>query len=672
MIESNRFLDAARNGDIETVQQYLKQASADLECRGYLNMTSLLLASMEGHTDVAGVLVAHGADIHNAWYPETKAGTALEMAAERGHADIVDLLLAAGSEVNNPLSGKSPALIEAARGGHLSIVERLLDAGADGRSVTADNTTVLILISGFGPKHVLNPDLDLLKGCMRRLMDAGVDVNTVDNLRSNALTRAVNADNEAIVKFLLDSGADPNLAASHMIPGQLIRHTRCLNRLIDAGLDNDIFVTFISSALLEGPDRSALSLAEALPENIRDLHIKGVQFVIDCKTDDLDTFSNHVKAHAGTDILAAYGGIAVSITLGRVRKQFEKTRILIDAGAEINISSGYHSPIVKACRSGHKDLVQLLLDHGADPNPGDDGMVSPLMIVYGADKLYHDRNFPAKGFDDGVEGLAKALMDAGAVVNARTSEDLTALMIAVQMFPFNLDRLIAAGADLNAQSKNGWTALMWADVRNTRHLIRAGADVSTVNKDGRTALFLSDSPTKADALRKAGANPAHRDLKGMTPLMYHAQQGNMKMVKWFSKYKKNRNALDDNGNNAVLYALGNNCVEVVKYLVDLGEDPNIVNHHGDTLLIMACRSAKIDLIRLALSLKPDLDAVNKAGETALMICCQYHDDGSTAKRLIRHGADPFLKGSNGRTALDMAVQFKSEKAVDSIRKLIFK
>ena len=80
MIEPNEFLDACRKGDIETVRQYLNQVDADLECRGYLDMTALLLASFEGHTDVVKALVEQGADINNAWYPERKAGTALEMA----------------------------------------------------------------------------------------------------------------------------------------------------------------------------------------------------------------------------------------------------------------------------------------------------------------------------------------------------------------------------------------------------------------------------------------------------------------------------------------------------------------------------------------------------------------------------------------------------------------
>ena len=235
------------------------------------------------------------------------------------------------------------------------------------------------------------------------------------------------------------------------------------------------------------------------------------------------------------------------------------------------------------------------------------------------------------------------------------------------MQPINLERLIEAGADPNARSKNGRTALMCANPKNSRRLIDAGAEVDMTDTDGRTALFLSTMQAKADALRKAGADPAHRDQRGITPLMYHVGRGDMKMVKWFSRYKKNRGVLDDNGNNALMHAHGSNSVEISEFLAGLGENPHIVNYQGDTLLIRACRSGDLARIRYALSHKPDINAANKAGETGLLIVCRYHDDGLAAKLLIRCGADPFFTGPDGRAA-----QFKSEEAVRSIRRTIEK
>lgn len=60
MIDRDHFLTAARNGNIKSVRQYLLQPDADLECRGHLNMTALLLASSEGHREIVALLVERG------------------------------------------------------------------------------------------------------------------------------------------------------------------------------------------------------------------------------------------------------------------------------------------------------------------------------------------------------------------------------------------------------------------------------------------------------------------------------------------------------------------------------------------------------------------------------------------------------------------------------------
>jgi ankyrin repeat protein len=105
MVDQSQFLEAARTGPIETIREYLDQPEADIECRGYLNQTALLLATWNGRTEVARLLIKSGADVHNAWYPAQQAVTALEMAAENGHEDLVALLLEAGG-VRVPLPGR--------------------------------------------------------------------------------------------------------------------------------------------------------------------------------------------------------------------------------------------------------------------------------------------------------------------------------------------------------------------------------------------------------------------------------------------------------------------------------------------------------------------------------------------------------------------------------------
>jgi len=672
MNTQEQFIEAAQNGSLETVKTYLSQPGADIECRGYLNMTALLLSSRNGHLHTVKFLIKKGTDVHNAWYPETKSGSALEMAAENGHTEIVDILLAAGSDANNPITGKSMPLIAAAMGGHLEIINRLIDAEANAKTTTGDKTTSLILISGFGPNHAKNPDPGILMTCMQKIMDAGVDVNAIDNLNQTALSCAVNANNNTIVEFLLSAGADPNRAAAALPLAQLVRSSKCLKLLINSGLKRDFFLKAITTALIEGQMDNALSLAAALPEDQQDLHTNGVRFVNGCQTDNLETFASHVHSYKNTPIISVYGTIALSLAISWSRHRKEKTIILLHAGADPNQNPGYHAPILKAAKAGDVDLLKLLIGHGADPDAGSQNSGTPLMYVVGLDQLYDDRSGPARSFNEMVDKKVKRLIDAGANVNACGPENLTPLMIAIQRFPHNIEPLLQAGADVNAISKYGSCPLMAANPKITRQLIEAGADVHLKNKDGRTALFLSTRPAKADALRKAGADPLQRDGSGMTPLMYHAAQGNMKMVKWFAKYKKYINAVDNKGNNAIMHAYGQNCVEIIIYLKNIEEDLKIINHQGETFLIRSCRVYNPDMIRLALVSEIDINAMNTKGETALMILCQAHDDGKLAKLLIKKGANPFIKNSAGKNALEIARQFKPASALPGLEELIHK
>jgi ankyrin repeat protein len=71
------------------------------------------------------------------------------------------------------------------------------------------------------------------------------------------------------------------------------------------------------------------------------------------------------------------------------RGKLEPSKILLDAGAEVNAQSGEppvtarglaelgkFTPLIQAASQGNPKLVQLLLDHGADVNRG--GTKSPL------------------------------------------------------------------------------------------------------------------------------------------------------------------------------------------------------------------------------------------------------------------------------------------------------
>jgi len=102
----------------------------------------------------------------------------------------------------------------------------------------------------------------------------------------------------------------------------------------------------------------------------------------------------------------------------------------------------------------------------------------------------------------------------------------TPLMYAAGSYGDSLEgELLKAGANVNARSKRGETALMASAVNGMadEDLLHAGADVNAVNDVGMTALMLLVQRGEADEitiLLKAGADARKKDAAGRTAMDY--------------------------------------------------------------------------------------------------------------------------------------------------------
>jgi ankyrin repeat protein len=131
--------------------------------------------------------------------------------------------------------------------------------------------------------------------------------------------------------------------------------------------------------------------------------------------------------------------------------------------------------------------------------------------------------------------IVEALIAAGANVNARSSGGNTALHWAANTEqPKNVKILIAAGADVNARNNIGATPLYNAcyrgeDTTIIHALLDAGANIDTPNDHGQTPLFLALRTVvknKVDALLAAGADISSNKIYGKT-ILEHAIAGDM-------------------------------------------------------------------------------------------------------------------------------------------------
>lgn len=96
-VQADTVQDVFSSGDVKAVEALLSARPEMLRWQDPLGGGPLHVAAMEGHTDVARLVLARGADVNGT----DEAGYApLHHAALEGHTDVVGFLVRHGAEVN--------------------------------------------------------------------------------------------------------------------------------------------------------------------------------------------------------------------------------------------------------------------------------------------------------------------------------------------------------------------------------------------------------------------------------------------------------------------------------------------------------------------------------------------------------------------------------------------
>lgn len=214
----------------------------------------------------------------------------------------------------------------------------------------------------------------------------------------------------------------------------------------------------------------------------------------------------------------------------------DMVNLLITTGkADVNASNYRASTVLmKAASKGYKDLVETLLQFGADPN-----MTGPsrrTALMYAAEF----------GMRDSVE----VLLDVGkAHVDERDYNGCTALMLAAKSVNIEIvEILVRIGkASVDIQDRNGDTALMFA----------------TKAKSVEMVSFL---------LNIGKANVNAKSYGGRTALMCALEQENMEVAKFLlSIGNADVNKRDNERRTALTEAVIKEHEEIVKLLLDTGK-----------------------------------------------------------------------------------------------------
>jgi hypothetical protein len=158
-----------------------------------------------------------------------------------------------------------------------------------------------------------------------------------------------------------------------------------------------------------------------------------------------------------------------------------------------------------ATHAGHIEVVRLLLDKGANPNPQDLRGFSPLMMA----SMRRDPELVRLLLDKGADIQAREFRQATPLILAATSDDAPAETVQL---------LLDRGADWKAKDAKGNTALDWASKRGRTEVVSvlrraaepAKDDAARV-KDAVNRSFALLQPAGVEFTKKGGCISCHHN-----------------------------------------------------------------------------------------------------------------------------------------------------------------
>ena len=616
-------------GNLELVRYLLDEAGADPLRMTLEDETPLYFAAAHGTPELADLLLARGVDINRV----AADGTAFGNACRNGNVRMAGHLLSRGAD---PLLGER-SLRDACKGGSLQLVQLVLDAGRkaglkDLREVDRGNPMEYAVIWAdefkpeiarlmydlgyrFGgmlgdlgwwdgnkkrqteqkrlwllehgafevqPEPPVLPNKDfsaVVKAAtqgadaLRRLIDAGLDVNERDGSGYSALFLACWRGNKKAILTLLEAGADASVAACNGWRNTLTASRRlpasCIVPLCRHGADPNFrfegYLPVIYWYLDQEMEGHALELLKVgIDPELRGCF--GATPIMEACSDGMFMAAEKML-ELGFDMEAFDSEEMTALMKAAHYDRPAIARWLLDHGANANTVNRFGETALMLGRTTR--VATLLLDRGARADLVASHGYTALYSYFNPDVLQRllDSGCPLNTHAEQTRDAMYRLMSSGA--NARVirffldhgvkpdyADGGSPLVPAAQFWRMeSAAMLLQAGANPNACSPGALLdtplhrACMFYQVNPEfgyepvvhdpaflRMLLDAGADPNSRNEWLRTPLMemcirKKDKPEIARILLEYGADPALEDLDGLSALDFAERNGLEKMTK---------------------------------------------------------------------------------------------------------------------------------------------
>lgn len=464
---------AAMNGNEAVVKTLLETGWVDARCKGNDGTTALWHAASKGYNEIARLLLRQGSDIEA---PGRDGRSPLCVASSRGHEHIVHILLLHGAKTNPRSHYDRTALMEAAINGHVAIVRLLLVMGAD--------VDTKVCIESKPPTYLSALDYACEAGhesVVKLLLDHGAPVCVLKD--------AAQGGHAGILKLLLEKRSHNALTGADICA---VLHDAVENRqsdivriLLEATEDTQAVIRPFH--LVVAAINRDLIMAKVLLENDADVNSAwngGLLFGFAAKQGCDEIVKAMLPEPCGqgwkTQLEERVKSIGLGYNVGRHESDIPEQQSQLRRAHDYTLC-----PLWCATVNGHEEMVQLLLEHGANP----DSVVQILesggssrTVLYDAARLNH-------------EGIVRLLLSSGASPNlgGRGFSPLIQASLCSTRDSVAVARLLLeSGADVEVMSYNDETPLMCAarsgSVALVKLLLTHGANRKTENRKGETAM----------------------------------------------------------------------------------------------------------------------------------------------------------------------------------------